>query len=81
MNPKVQQAISAAESILEEEDLLSKRIIEGLKSLIATLKNSEDISLDKHKCLNQIELLSNNENIDSYLRTQLWDVTALLERL
>lgn len=77
---KIQQVINAAEGMLEEGNL-SKNVTEGLKQLVAVLKKSDDVSLVKEKCLHELESLSNNENLDSYIRTQLWDLVALLERL
>tara|TARA_Y100000310_G_scaffold341328_1_gene440131 strand:+ start:1917 stop:2147 length:231 start_codon:yes stop_codon:yes gene_type:complete len=71
--------INLAEALLEDE--LPKSAKEGLNSTIGLLKGEKDNNLCKAKCTELLEGVVHNENIDSFIRTQLWDVVAAIEQL
>ena len=73
--------IASAEAILEEDDGVPKSVKECLNEVISVLKAEGDVSLKKDKCMSCLDPVANNDHISSYMRTQLWDVVALIEQL
>ncbi len=73
--------IASIEAILEEEDSVSKAVKSCLEGVIAVLKSDGDVSLKKDKCMVELDTLANNDYLDSYMRTQIWDIVALVEQL
>jgi len=71
--------ISSAEVIIEEGP--PKNVTEGLQNVVEVLKNGDEASLKKDKCVCALEPLADNNGLNSYVRTQLLDILALIEQL
>ncbi|MEM3126961.1 MAG: UPF0147 family protein [Candidatus Woesearchaeota archaeon] len=78
MNESIKQAIGI---LLELEDDLSipKNIRLQLKKIIETLRSGEDISIKFSKVFQVLEEISEDPNLDSYTRTQIMNVSGILE--
>ncbi|MBW3020815.1 UPF0147 family protein [Candidatus Woesearchaeota archaeon] len=66
---------------LNEEMEVPKNINNKLQNIKNILKSDVDVSIKKSKCLNELDDLHENHNIDPNLRCQLWDIVSSLEQL
>jgi len=69
-------------SELKEESSTPKNIKEKIQNVITILEGKEEeISIKKSKALDILEQISNENNIQPFLRTQIWNVVSILESL
>jgi uncharacterized protein (UPF0147 family) len=67
---------------LREESTTPKNIKEKIQNIIAILQSTEDeVSIKKSKAIEILEQISNENNIQPFLRTQIWNVVSILETL
>lgn len=66
---------------LKEDNMLPKSLILKLDSIIAILEKEEHASIKIDKALNELDELTNDANLPSYTRTQLWNIVSLLESM
>jgi uncharacterized protein (UPF0147 family) len=67
---------------LKEESTTPKNIREKIQNVITILEGQEDeMSIKKSKALDILDQISNENNIQPFLRTQIWNVVSILESL
>lgn len=66
---------------LEQDNGVSSNTKEKIVNSINTLNQDMDLSFKASKVIHEIEEVSQNNNIESYTRTQLWNIVSLLEKL
>ena len=65
-----------------EEDCIPKNVKAKVESAISALKNEEvECSMRVNKALQELDDLSEDTNIPSYLRPQIWNIVSQLETL
>ncbi len=65
---------------IQEDTNIPKSVRTDIEWTITALQeNTEDHSMRCDKSLQKLDDLSNNPNIPSYIRTQLWNVLSMLE--
>ena len=62
---------------LKKEQSMSKNIKERIDRIISHLE--KDPELGKDKALTEIEELMENNNIEPYIRTQIWNIVSMIE--
>jgi uncharacterized protein (UPF0147 family) len=80
MNDSELQIINLLQEI-SEDDCISNGIKQRIIKSIDTMNQQIDISLKANKVLDELEELLENSGVDTYIRTQIWSVTSLLETL
>ena len=71
-----------AELIRLEEDLgVPKNVREKLSEAVSVLSSNGDISMNVSKALHMLDELSEDNNLQVYTRTQLWNVVSMLEKI
>ena len=67
---------------IEEDDFIPKNIRLSLRQAINAL-NEQDIDprIKANKALQELDDISNDPNLPSYVRPQIWNVVSLLESL
>lgn len=67
---------------LQNDNTVPKNIKIKLQS-IANILNAEEenVSIKVNKALDELEEISDDVNIQSYTRTQLWNIVSLLESI
>lgn len=69
-------------SQIVEDRTVPRNIRNGCEECIETLKDeSEDLSIRINACISTLDELSNDPNIPSYTRTQIWNIVSMLEAL
>lgn len=77
---KIQGIIEALDELIEESTI-PKNVKVKILATKAALNEKRDISLRVNKALNELEELTDDINLDSYTRTQLWNISSMLEMI
>jgi len=82
MNEDLRQAIDILEE-LQEDSAVSKNIKQKVLSIKKDLTGCsvEEISLKVNKTLSELEDISGDVNLPMFVRTQIWQLTSILEKL
>ena len=81
------QQISELESVIsslneiQEDATVPRNVRTQMQSIVATLRTETEISIKINKALNELDGISNDVNIQSYTRTQIWNIMSALEKL
>ncbi|MBL7051215.1 UPF0147 family protein [Candidatus Woesearchaeota archaeon] len=79
-----QEVLSEIAELLNEianDSEISCNIKEKVTNSLNTLNEDMDTSIKASKMMQELELVSENSNLESYTRTQIWNIVSLLERL
>jgi len=76
---ELDEAIEALDGL--NADSLPKNVRLKIEAIIGLLKESTELSIRVHKALNELDEIANDVNLQSYTRTQIWNVVSLLEKL
>lgn len=67
---------------LQEDETVPRNVKQKLMQIAETLKSdSGEISIKIDKMLYDLEELSNDINIPSFVRTQVWNICSMLESM
>ncbi len=67
---------------LKTDNTVPKNIRLKVDGIIQTLKdNSSDLDMKISKVQQELDEISEDSNIQAYTRTQIWNITSLLETL
>ncbi len=80
MNEAIDEVISFIEE-LETDSGVPRNVKAKLAEINKELRktNKENISLTLNKLLSDLDEISNDVNLDSFTRQQLWGITSMLE--
>lgn len=74
--------IIVAISELQDDNTVPKNVKEKVHNVIETLKDEKlEVSMRVDKALQILDSLSEDSNLQSYSRTQLWNVVSMLEKV
>lgn len=81
-NDEIQEIISSLEE-LGSDMTVPKNIKLKIEGIIGILRSAEksDISMRINKSLNMLDEISDDNNLQPYSRTQIWNIVSLLESL
>ena len=79
---KVNDVLEMVNEIMQDQTL-PKNIKANLDCIINVLKDAKakDIKLKADKCINDLDEISSDVNLQPFVRTQLWSVVSMLEAL
>ncbi len=66
---------------LKENGSVPRNVKDKLTSTISTLEDGGEISLRVNKALHELEEVADDPNLQTYARTQIWNVVSALEKL
>ncbi len=66
---------------LKEDTTVQRNIKNKINAIIETLSEEEDLSIRINKALDELDEVSNDNNLHSYTRTQIWNIASMLETL
>ena len=64
---------------MEEDNSIPKNIKDKLNITIDALKNDNNLKMSINKALHELDEIADDPNLQSYTRTQIWNVVSLLE--
>ena len=65
--------------MLQEDHTIPRNIKMKIDEIYHILKGNEDNNLKINKALNILDEISNDDNLQSYTRTQIWNLVSMLE--
>ena len=65
--------------IIEDEISLPKNVIQKLKNIFEEIEGMDNIDQSINNAKDTLALVSEDPNIDSFSRTQLWNLSSMLE--
>lgn len=66
---------------LEEDINIPKNIKIKIKSIIDVLQEGTELSIKINKALSELDEMSGDSNLESYARTQIWNIVSILEKI
>jgi uncharacterized protein (UPF0147 family) len=73
--------ITQALNQLKEDEAVPKNIKAKIDEIIHNLNEDSDISTKVGKSLHTLDEISEDLNIQPFIRTQIWNVSSMLEKL
>tara|TARA_Y100000310_G_C20424873_1_gene688548 strand:+ start:270 stop:509 length:240 start_codon:yes stop_codon:yes gene_type:complete len=64
---------------ISEDSTTSKNIKERMGKVVDILKNGDENSIKVNKALDELDDATNDNNMQQFTRTQIWNVVSLLE--
>jgi uncharacterized protein (UPF0147 family) len=80
MSKKLQEAIDSL-LMLSEDESIPKNIRGKIHQIIQTLQNKEETSIKVNKCLHELDEIAEDANLQTFIRTQIWNISSLLEKV
>lgn len=75
---KISSVVSALEE-LKNDNTVPKNIKVKIEAIMVSLKENKEVSIRINKALDELDEISDNNNIQPYTRTQIWNIVSLLE--
>lgn len=77
---QLQSVIEALEE-LRDDTTVQRNIKNKISQTIQTLSENEELSIRINKALDELDEISNDNNLHSYTRTQIWNIVSMLEMI
>lgn len=68
-------------SEIQEDTSVPKNVRIKVEAIANTLKDGAELSIRINKALNELDGLASDANLQPYIRTQIWNVMSVLEKL
>lgn len=68
-------------SELQEDATVPRNVRNHIQTIINNLKNGVELSIKVNKALNDLDEISADVNLQSYTRTQIWNIMSVLEKI
>jgi uncharacterized protein (UPF0147 family) len=78
MDEDLRPIIEAMEDF-SEDNSVPKNVKTKIETIIGELKSDSDKSIKINKALQELEEISDDSNLQSFNRTQIWNIISLLE--
>jgi uncharacterized protein (UPF0147 family) len=79
-NDKLSEAVNLIQSIIDDTSS-QKNIKAKMQSVINILKEDSENSIKVNKSLSALDEIANDNNIDQYIRTQIYNIVSILENV
>ena len=66
---------------LKEDTMTPKGLKDKLDEIIEILKNKDEDTIKINKALDILDEVSSENNIQPYIRTQIWNIVSILESI
>jgi len=80
VNQKIADMVNLIEE-LQSDTTVPRNVKDKLDFCASTLQEESEISLRIDKARHALEEISEDSNLQSYTRTQIWNISSLLEKL
>jgi uncharacterized protein (UPF0147 family) len=75
------EGIRQALSDLQADSTVPKNVKTKIELVLQILDEESDASIRVNKALHELEELSDDTNIQPFIRTQLWNIVSMLESI
>ena len=66
---------------LQKDSTVPKNVKIRIQNTMDILNGKTDLSIRINKALNELDEIADDTNIQSYTRTQIWNIVSLLEKI
>ena len=66
---------------IQSDATVPRNVRTKIEAVINTLRENIELSIKINKTLNELDGIVNDVNLQSYTRTQIWNVMSLLEKI
>ncbi len=80
LSQKITDMISLLEEI-QDDSTVPRNVKDKLQLCSSALQDDIEISLKVDKVRHALEAISEDSNLQSYARTQIWNISSMLEKL
>ena len=80
LNQKIVDMISLLEEI-QDDSTVPRNVKDKLQLCSSALQDDIEISLKVDRARHALEAVSEDSNLQSYTRTQIWNISSMLEKL
>ena len=81
MEQKSIESIEPLLNELKEDAAVPKNVKLKIEKVIGILKKNSEVTIKVSKALNELEEVADDVNLESYTRTQVWNVISALEKI
>ena len=74
-------AVVSSLSEVKEDATVPRNVRAKIEYVVNTLKEDTELPIKVNKALNELDQISNDVNLQSYTRTQIWNIMSMLEKL
>ena len=78
--PKI-ESVEPVLSELKEDVTVPRNVRLKIEKILEILKDEKEIQIKISKALNELEEIAGDVNLQSYTRTQIWNVISILEKI
>jgi uncharacterized protein (UPF0147 family) len=79
MEEQLQSILDALKELVNDTTV-PKNVKSKLETVMSTLnEDAEDLSMRINKALSELDEVSDDTNLQSYTRTQIWNIASMLE--
>ena len=65
---------------IQADSTVPRNVRTKIEAIVNTLKDDTELSIKVNKALNELDELANDVNLQSYTRTQIWNIMSVLEK-
>ncbi|MBI5393283.1 UPF0147 family protein [Candidatus Woesearchaeota archaeon] len=80
MDERIINIIAALEE-LSNDHAVPKNVKIRIENSIKDLKQDDDPSISVNKALNELDQIADDTNMESFTRTQIWNIVSMLEMI
>jgi uncharacterized protein (UPF0147 family) len=79
-SPHLTEAIDALHN-LESDESIPKNVRAKIQQIIKTLESNTEVSIKVNKTLHELDEIAEDINLQTFIRTQIWNVSSILEKV
>ena len=68
-------------SEVKEDATVPRNVRAKIEYVVNILKEDTELPIKVNKSLNELDQIANDVNLQSYTRTQIWNIMSMLEKL
>jgi len=80
MEEKIEGIVEVLEELMDD-NTVPRNVKNKISEAVSALKEKAELSLRTNKALNILDDISDDNNIQAYTRTQIWNIVSTLESL
>jgi len=77
---EITEVIAMLEEIASDSSV-PKNVKDKVAVVIKILKNDGDLKVKVNKALNELDEVADDPNLESYTRSQVWNIVSVLEKV
>lgn len=76
----LEEAVEALK-LLETDESVPKNIRLRIQQIVKTLESNAEISIKVNKSLHELDEIAEDVNLQTFIRTQIWNISSILEKV